>query len=249
MAASSIESFPQVGASTGNITRSIVQSLGVAIVTGQYDGKVFPTEKALSAQFSAARTIVREAVKMLSAKGLITSRPRQGIRIATEDDWNLFDPDVLNWLLERRLSPELLLDFMEMRLAVEPAAAALAASQANAAQMETIRQAIARMYAAERGEDNGLAADIAFHVAVLDASGNRFLRQMRVMIATALAISIRYTNRIKGRQASAADHARVADAIADGDAARARETMQWLLEGALQLVKSQITKLQSSVSV
>lgn len=241
--------FPRMGlAAHSNATQSIVQALGVAIVTGQYADKAFPTEKALCLQFDAARTIVREAVKMLAAKGLITSRRRQGIRIAPEDDWNLFDPDVLSWLLERSQSPELLLDFLEMRLAVEPAAAALAARYASAAQKTAIRSAIERMFAAERGEDDGLTADIAFHIAVLNASGNRFFKQMRVMIATALAISIRYTNRIQGRQASAPDHALVADAICDGDPVRARNTMQWLLEGAQQLVTSQIT-VQPSASV
>lgn len=250
MTAAHIEPFPRMGLiAQGNATQSIVQTLGVGIVTGQYEGKPFPTEKALSLQFDAARTIVREAVKMLAAKGLITSRPRQGIRIAPEDDWNLFDPDVLNWLLERRLSPELLLEFLEMRLAVEPAAAALAAQDATPAQKEALRRTIERLYAAERGEDSSLLADIAFHVAVLEASGNRFFKQMRVMIATALAISIRYTNRIQGRQASAPDHARVAQAICDGDPVRARETMLWLLEGARQLVKTQIIQLQSSASV
>ncbi|WP_031231563.1 FadR/GntR family transcriptional regulator [Asticcacaulis sp. YBE204] len=225
---------------TGNATHTIVQTLGAAIVTGQYDGQAFPTEKALAEQFDAARSIVREAVKMLSAKGLISSRPRQGIRIAPEDDWNLFDPDVLAWLLGRRFSPELLLDFMEMRLAVEPAGAALAAVHASADQKAAIRKAIDRMYAAERGEDDDLSADVAFHVSVLDASNNRFLKQTRVMIATALTISIRYTNRVKGRTASAADHDAVAQAIFANDADGAKTAMFRLLEGALDLVRSQI---------
>ncbi|WP_140986365.1 FadR/GntR family transcriptional regulator [Asticcacaulis tiandongensis] len=225
----------------GNATRTIVQVLGAAIVTGHYDGRAFPTEKELAEQFSAARTIVREAVKMLSAKGLITSRPRQGIRVAPDDAWNLFDPDVLGWLMERRFSPHLLVEFTEMRLAVEPAAAALAAAQATEAHKAAISEAVARMYAAERGADDDLAADIAFHLAVIEASGNRFLRQTRVMIATALTISIRYTNQVKGvKRASAADHEAVAQAIVSGQPDVARRVMFSLLEGALDLVKSQL---------
>ncbi|MDC7677272.1 FadR/GntR family transcriptional regulator [Asticcacaulis machinosus] len=232
----------RMGSAMGNATQAIVQTLGTAIVTGQYDGQPFPSEKALCEQFAAARTIVREAVKMLAAKGLITSRPRQGIRIASEDDWNLFDTDVLSWLLERRFSPELLLDFMEMRLAVEPSAAALAATHASDAQKAAIREAVERMYAASRGEEDDLRADVAFHVAVLEASGNRFFKQTRVMIATALTISIRYTNRVKGvAHASAQDHDTVARAILRGEPVLARTAMHNLLEGAFDLVKSQIT--------
>jgi len=225
----------------GNATQAITQALGAAIVTGQYADRPFPSEKELGAQFSAARTIVREAVKMLAAKGLITSRRRQGIRISSEDDWNLLDPDVLGWLLERRFSPQLLLEFMEMRLAVEPAAAALAATRASLPQKAAIHEAVAQMYAAEQTDSDDLAADIAFHLSVLAASGNRFLKQTRVMIATALTISIRYTNDVKGVSgASAKDHDAVAQAIMAGDPETARSAMIHLLSGALELIQSQM---------
>jgi DNA-binding FadR family transcriptional regulator len=222
----------------GGVTQSIVQDLGVGIVTGRFGHMTFPTESALCETYGAARTVLREAVKVLTAKGLITSRPRQGIRIAPEDNWNLLDPDVLHWTLERKFSLPLLIEFTQIRLSVEPGAAALAAVVASDTDKAAIRQAIARMYAAERGEDDPLASDIAFHVAVLHASNNRFYRQLREMIATALQVSIMRTNELKGvKLASARDHEKVAKFIYAGDAAGASDAMRRLIQAALSLIQ------------
>lgn len=159
----------------------------------------------------------REAVKMLTAKGLLGAGPRRGTWVQPEDRWNLLDPDVLGWLLERKFSPAVLIEFSEIRLAVEPGAAARAARAAGPAEKAAVSAAIERMQAAERGEDDPLDSDIAVHVAVLRASGNRFYAQLTGLIATALRFSIRTTNRYKGvRLASVADHKRVADAIQAG---------------------------------
>ena len=231
--------------SSKNLTQSIVQDLGVAIVTGKYYDVPFPKEIELSEKYGAARTVTREAVKMLTSKGLLSARPRQGTRVEREDHWNLLDPDVLRWLLERNFSLELLIEFTQIRLSVEPGAAALAAQVASGEERAAIAHAIARMIAAEQGEDDPLNADIAFHVSVLQASGNRFYRQMREMIETALRFSIRKTNDFKGRLASVADHKVVADAILAGDSGVAEVRMRELIQGALDLmlkVKDQETK-------
>lgn len=220
----------------GGVTQAIVQDLGVGVVTGRFGHTSLPTESELCETYGAARTILREAVKVLAAKGLITSRPRHGISIAPEDNWNLLDPDVLYWTLERRFSLPLLIEFTQIRLSVEPGAAALAAVAASETDKDAIRQAIVRMYAAERGEDDALASDIAFHVAVLHASNNRFYRQLREMIATALQVSIHRTNQLKGvKIASARDHEKVAKLILAGDAEAAAEAMRKLIQGALTL--------------
>jgi DNA-binding FadR family transcriptional regulator len=222
----------------GGVTQTLLQDLGVGIVTGRFGHVSFPTESALCETYGAARTVVREAVKVLTAKGLITSRARQGIRITPEDNWNLLDPDVLYWTLERKFSLPLLIEFTQIRLWVEPGAAALAAVAATETDKAAIRQAIVRMYAAERGEDDPLASDIAFHVAVLHASNNRFFRQLREMIATALHVSIMRTNELKGvRLASAKDHEKVAKLIYAGKPAAASEAMRKLIQGALTLIQ------------
>jgi len=221
-----------------NLTYSIANTLGVAIVTGTYSAdNPIPIEAELCRQFNASRTVLREAVKMLTAKGLLGSRPRLGTWVQPEDKWNLLDPDVLGWLLERKFSPALLIEFTEIRLAVEPGAAALAARAAGPAEKAAITDAIERMAAADRGDDDPLDADIAFHVAVLRGSRNRFYAQLTGFTSTALRISIRTTNRYKGVQrASVPDHRKVADAILAGRPAAAGEAMRKLIQEAMDLI-------------
>ncbi len=221
-----------------NLTGSIVAALGHAIVTEAYQpGRPFPTEAALCAQYGASRPVVREAVKMLTAKGLLFARKRAGTVVQPEANWNLLDPDVLKWMLERAFSIELLIDFTDIRMGIEPRAAVLAAHSATGPQRRAIMEAIARMVAAERGEDDALEADIGFHIAVLAASNNRFLRQFTDLVDTTLRFSIRRTNEYKGvPRASAREHKRVADAIIAGDADRAGARMSELIKDALDLL-------------
>ncbi len=230
-----------------NLTSSIVDDLGAAIVTGVYAGQPFPVEAELCTRYKASRSVLREAVKMLTAKGLLSAKPRQGTRVVAEAQWNLLDPDVLRWLLERKFSPDLLIEFTDMRLAIEPAAAALAATQATRAELAQIMAMIDRMRAADLGQDDPLESDIAFHVSVLQASGNRFYRQMREFVATALRSSIRVTNHYKGvRLASVADHKKVADAILAGNADAAAAAMRGLLEEARALIEKARTSKRRS---
>jgi DNA-binding FadR family transcriptional regulator len=221
-----------------NLTYTVANSLGAAVVTGVYSAdNPIPIEAELCRQYEASRSVVREAVKMLTAKGLLGSRPRLGTWVQPERNWNLLDPDVLGWLLERKYSPALLIEFTELRLAVEPGAAALAARVAGAEEKAAIRSAIERMQAADHGDDDPLDSDIAFHVAVLRASRNRFYAQLTGFATTALRFSIRTTNRYKGVQlASVADHKKVADAIIGGKPVAAGEAMRKLIQEALDLI-------------
>lgn len=221
-----------------NLTYVIVEKLGHAIVTGMYGtDNAFPIEAELCKQFDASRSILREAVKMLTAKGLLSARPRQGTSIEPEQHWNLLDPDVLRWLLERKFSLALLAEFTEVRLAIEPMAACLAAQRATPASVAKMHRAIERMKAAEKGDDDPLASDIAFHVSVLHASGNRFYMQFEELIDTALRISIRLTNQFKGvPAANVAHHRRVLDAIEGGDDEKAHATMDFILREVMKLI-------------
>jgi DNA-binding FadR family transcriptional regulator len=222
-----------------NLTYTIVEQLGQAVVTGVYDeARGFPIEAELCKQFNASRSVLREAVKMLTAKGLLSARPRQGTRVEPEDRWNLLDPDVLRWLLERKFSIELLAEFTEVRLAIEPMAASIAALNSTPATVEPMRRAIERMRASERGEDDPLASDIAFHVAVLRASGNRFFTELEDLIETALRISIRLTNQVKGVAGDVNAHKKVMDAIAARNPERARAAMEVIIQEVMELIGS-----------
>jgi DNA-binding FadR family transcriptional regulator len=223
---------------TMNLSQAVAQDLGAAIVSGRLDHDApFPTELELCRRYGASRTALREAIKMLTAKGLLVVRPRTGARIRPEPDWNLLDPEVLQWLLERAFSYDLLIEFTEIRLAVEPGAAALAAHCTDPVAQQAIAAAAEGLFAAERGEVDPLEADIAFHVAILNASGNRFYLQLRDMIAAALRFSIRLTNDYKGMTTTAKDHKRIADAVLAGDAAAAAEATHVLIVEALDLIR------------
>lgn len=220
-----------------NLTWGMLDQLGKAIVTGVYDAKPFPTEADLSKQHGVSRSVTREAVKMLTTKGLLSARPRQGTVVQPTSRWNLFDADVLNWLLERKFSLELLGHFNQLRSSIEPAAAALAAHNADEAGIAAISAGFARMRAAEIGDDDTLEADIAFHLAVLRASTNPFFAQFRDVVATALRTSIRFTNRIKGRTADLAAHEAVKLAIEQRDVERARRAMLAIIDDVMLLIE------------
>src|SRR5687768_15045988 len=196
-----------------NLTFGLLDAVGRAIVTGDYEERRFPTEAELAATHSVSRSVTREAMKMLTAKGLLTARPRTGTTVQPPSQWNLFDADVLRWLLERKFSLDLLRQFTELRIAIEPAAAALAARGAHQAGIKGISAGYDRMAAAERGDDDPLEADIAFHIAIMQAAANPFYMQFRDVVETALRTSIRFTNRFKGRTASLPQHHEVLAAI------------------------------------
>jgi DNA-binding FadR family transcriptional regulator len=225
---------PQLGR---NLTYGMLDSLGRAIVTGRYESEAFPTEAELAKQHGVSRSVTREAVKMLTAKGLLSARPRQGTVVQPSGSWNLFDTDVLRWLLERQFSLDLLRHFNQLRVAIEPEAAALAARFGGEEDLRGISAGFARMEAAEDGNDDPLEADIAFHVAILLASKNPFYAQFREVVGTALRTSIRFTNRIRGRTASLVDHAAVRDAIEARDPDEARAAMRNLIGDVLDLIE------------
>ncbi|WP_111640958.1 FadR/GntR family transcriptional regulator [Marinimicrobium alkaliphilum] len=225
-----------------NLSQRMTQELGREIVCGNFKpGDSLPTEAELCEQFGVSRTAVREAVKMLSAKGLISSRPRQGIRTLPEEEWNIFDSDLLRWSLESTPSLRVLREFLQMRLAIEPEAASLAARYADQGRIDAIGAALDRMRSAETKPEEGLQADIAFHVSILYASKNRFFIRMRDFIETALNESIRHTNVAKAdHEAIIDDHAKVYMAIKNRNPERAKAAMLLLIDEALTFIEQEI---------
>jgi len=219
-----------------SLTYGLLENLGQSIVSGAYDDKGFPTEAELCTQFTASRTVAREAVKMLTAKGLLSARPRQGTKVEPVSRWNLLDPDVTRWLMERPFSNTIYREFTEVRLAIEPVAAALAAARADRKAIQAIRDGLNGMRDHASEHEQALLADIEFHVAILRASGNPFFWQLRELINTALRISISITNKVAGHTASIPAHEAVLLAIEAGDAEGAQQAMQAILRESLDLI-------------
>lgn len=227
-----------------NLTQQLVHDLGRAIVHGEYDvAQSLPSEAEICEQFSISRSAVREAVKMLTAKGLISSRPRQGIRVLPRDRWNLFDTDVLGWILSGKPTLQMLKHFLQLRGAIEPAAAELASTGATTTRLRNLETALARMKAAEKGLDDPLDADIEFHISILLATGNPFYVQLRSFIETALRVSIRFTNQIKGVHAADYNiHAAIFNAISAGNGAEARMHCEEIHREAIELIDSELAR-------
>lgn len=221
-----------------NLTQQVAETLGNAIISGVYgDHNPVPSEATICEELNVSRSAAREAVKSLAAKGLITSRARQGIRVLPESEWNLFDADILRWMRDANPSLELLREFTELRVAIEPEAAYLAAKRQNKDFILEIATALERMAKAEQGLDDPLESDIAFHLSVLNASENRFFMQLGRIIDTTLRVSIRFTNRRTGVNAgSYADHKKVYNAIVAGDPKLASENADELMQDTLKTI-------------
>ncbi|WP_404333647.1 FadR/GntR family transcriptional regulator [Sphingomonas sp. MMS12-HWE2-04] len=227
------EGLEEFGPPGRTLTLNMVDTVGRAIVRGEYNSRPFPTEGDLTRELGISRSVTREAIKMITAKGLLGARPKVGTYVQPEENWNLFDVDVLRWLMEQKLSRTLLRQFNELRLTVEPQAAAWAARRATPSQVTAILAGLRRMQEAAEGRDDPLSADIEFHVAILRASGNPFLSQFRDIVATALRTSIRITNRQAGGKACIGDHEAVYQAIAAGKPDVASAAMAKLIDDVL----------------
>jgi DNA-binding FadR family transcriptional regulator len=223
--------------SSQKLTYDVADRLGRTIVAGTYSGaRPLPVEAELARQYGVSRTLMREAVKMLTAKGLIGARPRQGIFVLAEQSWDFLDPDILRWMQERSCSLPLLREFSQLRLAIEPKAAALAAVSATGVQKKDIVSALDRIAASEKGEDDTLLSRIAFHEAVLHATGNRFYARTAAVVQAALRLSARLPERF-GAIERLDGHQAVCDAVLAGNPVRAEAAMTALIQQALERIE------------
>ncbi len=218
-----------------NLTHQVSYQLGAAIVQGEYQvGGLFPTEAQMCADFQMSRSVVREAVKMLAAKGLISSRPRQGIRVLPKSQWNLFDSDVLAWTLLAKPSLNLVREFIQLRKAIEPPASELAACLQNMPDLDDIKYALARIKHAEVGEDDPLESNIAFHLSILAASGNRFFIQHKGAVRCAITVSFTAGKHTNGASLTTFnDGQEIYELIRKGAAKAAGDRLQLLFEKSL----------------
>lgn len=219
-----------------NSHAQVVHELGIEMVLGRHaeDG-VLPSEPELIRKFGVSRTVLREGVKTLAAKGMVRSKTRVGTTVNKRSAWNMFDADVLGWFLEGGIDQRFLRDLADIRLAVEPIAAELAAQRRGEEHLEALQASLAAMQAAEAINAGFAEADLAFHLALADASDNPFMRSIGAVIETALLVSFRLSS-----PADAAEHARscvahaaIIAAIRDRDPCAAREATERVIRQAL----------------
>ena len=217
-----------------NVHGNTVDFLGEAIVSGRYAvGAIVPPEPLLGEELGVSRTVVREAIKALAAKGLITTGPKVGTRVQPQDAWNWFDPDVITWQARIGLTPEFLRDLQDLRRVVEPAAVRLAAERATAADIAEIEIAFAGMKDAIENGGDYVTYDLRFHHGLLRAARNRMLTQMSKALNALLRTSFELSTSLKdGPAKSLPLHRAVLDAVAAHQPDQAERAVIVLIDGA-----------------
>lgn len=202
-----------------NVHGSTLDFLGAGIVAGRYpQGSGLPAEPVMGESLGVSRTVVREAVKSLVAKGMVSTGPKVGTRVLQADQWNLFDADVIRWHVSEGLTNAFLRDSQDLRRIVEPAAVRLAALRASPEQIAQLRAAFVGMVAAVNGQGDYLVHDLRFHQTLLQASGNRLLVQMSKALSALLRTSFEISTRVAfGPAGSLAMHEAVLNAVAAHD--------------------------------
>jgi DNA-binding FadR family transcriptional regulator len=215
-----------------------MREIGRAIVSGRYpEFTPLPGDAELMAQFGVSRTVLREAMKTLSGKGLLHAKAHIGTRVRARATWNLFDADVLIWHAEVGFDAAFLVALNEMRLALEPEAAALAAGRRTPEQLEALYGWVDRMGAEGVSPRQFVEADLEFHLAVATAAGNPFLRSISTLIEVALVAALTRSSPVDepgGVEHSAGAHRAIADAIARRDAEAARRAMRIVIGEGVQ---------------
>jgi DNA-binding FadR family transcriptional regulator len=214
---------------------AIAQEIGRAIASGQLrPGHVLDGEVEASLTRKVSRTAYREALRILSAKGLIRSRTRTGTRVSPIAEWRLLDPDVLAWMFSGTPSPDVIHGLFELRTIVEPAAAALAAERRNRSHLQIMRNALDDMARHTLSAPEGREADQSFHAALLASTGNPFVISLTNGVTAAVdALTVFKLRLAKIDRDPVPDHVRVYTAIAAKDANEACEAMTRLIKLAV----------------
>lgn len=215
----------------------VVHELGRRVVGGSYAaGALLPNEDLLCSELNVSRTALREAIKVLAAKGLLEPRPRIGTRVRAQALWNLLDPDILAWRCSTGVDAAFVRHLQEVRVIIEPPAASLAAQSHTAEQLLAMQEALQKMEQAGHIQQ-WVDADLAFHTSILQATNNPLLMPLAAIIDSALESLLHLTARNSGNFKQALpDHQKLLDAIAQRDGQAALHRMASLLADTRHLL-------------
>lgn len=213
-----------------NVHTQVADRIGMSVVSGEVaPGEALPSEMQICEMLGVSRTVVREAIRILTGKGLVESRAKSGTRVRPPSLWSQFDPDVLQWQLASNDVDEYLAKLFALRHAIEPAAAALAADAATDEDKQAIRDAVEVM-ATARTNEIYVRGDVAFHKSIFIATRNEFFWPMAQMFEIALLPSFKLAAPGDHRVRAVAEHRAVMEAIVSGNATKATKAMLDLLE-------------------
>jgi DNA-binding FadR family transcriptional regulator len=221
-------------------TARVTREIGLGIVSGGYpQGSLLPGDADLMYRFGVSRTVLREALKTLAGKGLILARARIGTRVQDRSQWNLFDPDVLIWHARSGFDPAFRVHLSELRMALEPEAAALAAARRTPAQLAEIRRWADALAAPDITPEGFVEADRNLHLAVAAAAANPFMLSISTLIEVALDAVLMVSQPVRDPprlRRSIAQHRAIADAIASSDPKAARAAMVEVIQEGLNVL-------------
>lgn len=221
----------------------IARSLGQDILSGRIQpGDKIPNEAELLARFGVSRTALREALKTLSAKGFLIVKTRVGTKVTDPMRWNFFDTEVLAWQVGNGMDARFRRHLAEVRRALEPAAAALAAQHRNAEDLAGMREAVEAMRRERHSEYEFARADLELHLRIAVASRNPMMRSLASVIETALleAFTLSPPTRSEALHRETVDlHERIVDCIEASDAVAAAAAMVAVIEAGYQRVEAE----------
>jgi len=215
-----------------SLHKHVIDEIGQAIISGEFPpGKPLPSEADLCDGLGVSRTALREALRVLAAKGLLESKPKVGTLVRPLQSWNFLDADILSWRLKTGDAELAIGELYELRHLLEPLAASLAAQRATEADVEILQSAYTEMKDAGDDGEKFAAPDLRFHQTIIGATGNRLFSSLAHIIGAALAVNFDFiTDAPRGHVQSMPAHKKVLDAIAARDASAARTAMQKLIE-------------------
>lgn len=211
----------------------IVQRIGVRIVTGDYPPGHLLFADDLEREFQVSKTVVREALRVLAAKGLVNSRQKRGTIVQPRSEWSLLDRDLLSWRGRGELDMRFLQDLTEVRFIVEPEGARLAAERRTESDLDELQAAVDVMTSAGAMGPAVIEADLAFHRAMLEAAHNELLSQMEVVIEAGLRVRDQFVHGDGYVPDSAPEHLAILEAVRAGDGVAAAEATRALLQRSL----------------
>lgn len=219
---------------------AVAHKLGMDILAGVFaPGDVLPGEVAFAEELEVSRSAYREAIQVLTAKGLVASRPKAGTRVLPRERWNLLDPEVLGWAFAGEPDLEFVRSLFELRAIVEPAAARLAAVRRDKTDLKAMKNALSVMRSDTLTTEAGRAADREFHNAILRATRSPAL----VALSASIGAAVNWTTQFKQRARALPrnpipDHVQVYEAIAAQDGDAAANAMHELVDLALEDTRS-----------
>jgi len=220
----------------------IAAILGTEILKGIHRaGEKLSSEPELNRRFRVSRTVMREVMKTLAAKGFVASKTRVGTRVRDPVHWNFFDADVLEWRVRMGLDDAFMRSLTEIRRALEPAAAALAAERRSSEDLAQLRRHVSEMARTDQTRKSFAASDLAFHLAVGVASGNPLIRSIGSVIEAALVASFTYSSPVddaRNQAVTVRSHAAIVDAIEARNPQRAADAMLVVIDVGTRRIRA-----------